>query len=139
MSRQVDVNNTFLNGESTKKVYMPPYSGFKTVISMICMLKKALFGLKQAQHVWFQKLSYALIIILLYVDNILFIGSDPYEVTSIIYMLHIWFTLKDLGELSYFLDIKITCISNRLDILIGYIEVVWIDPNLLLLLWLLVL
>ncbi|KAM6543699.1 hypothetical protein CsatB_008146 [Cannabis sativa] len=52
--------------------------------------------------------------ILVYVDDILITGSNPKTVTDIITHLHNTFSLKDLGELKYFLGIEVTKNSNGL-------------------------
>lgn len=48
-----------------------------------------------------------LVYILVYVDDIIITGSDTTEVTCIISLLADRFSLKDLGELSYFLGIEV--------------------------------
>lgn len=57
--RQVDVNNTFLNGDLTEYVYMvqPEYFVDQSKLNHVCKLNKALYGLKQASCAWFQKLK----------------------------------------------------------------------------------
>lgn len=63
MIRQVDVNNTFLNGELTEDVYMCQPEGFVDLQrpNFVCKLKKALYGLKQAPRAWYEKLKECLI------------------------------------------------------------------------------
>jgi len=54
---QMDVKNTFLNGDLHEEVYMitPPSVSHKT--SEICKLQKALYCFKQPPRAWFQKFS----------------------------------------------------------------------------------
>ena len=103
----------------------------------ICFLKKALYGLKQAPHAWFSKLSSALIqrgfrqcvsdtslflyhivdsvcYVLVYVDDIIIIGSSSTFVTTLIQRLHAQFALKDIGSLSFFLRVQATIASDTL-------------------------
>ncbi|KAL6346756.1 hypothetical protein AAG906_002872 [Vitis piasezkii] len=65
---------------------------------LVCKLHKFLYGLKQAPRAWFEKL--------LYVDDILVTGCNE-EVQTIINQLNKSFTLKDLGEVDYFLGIQV--------------------------------
>lgn len=67
---QMDVSNAFLNGELDEQVFMkfpPRYTGLGSRIkatpnvtattTLICMLLKSLYSLKQAPRQWFSKLS----------------------------------------------------------------------------------
>lgn len=56
---QMDVKTTFLNGMIEEEVYIEQPDGF--VIhgkeSHVCKLKKALHGLKQAPHAWYERID----------------------------------------------------------------------------------
>lgn len=58
--RQVDINNAFLNVDLSKEVYMQQPPGYvKYGVDeqpLVCRLTKALYGLRQAPRVWFDKL-----------------------------------------------------------------------------------
>ncbi|KAL5825247.1 hypothetical protein ACOSQ3_021310 [Xanthoceras sorbifolium] len=61
---QLDINNTFLNGTLQETVYMSQPEGFIQSQSshMICKLHKSLYGLKQAERAWYDKLKASLLI-----------------------------------------------------------------------------
>ena len=124
----------FLNGELTEDVYMYQSEGFvdEKRPSYVCKLKKALYDLKQAPGVWYDKLKSCLInywgfqnsraktylffkeiqgsmmLILIYVDGILITGLESRELEKFILDFSKTFALKDLGILSYFLRIEVS-------------------------------
>jgi hypothetical protein len=100
-------------------------------------LKKAIYGLKQAPRAWFTRLSHALttlgflessvdhslfvfhkgsilIYFLVYVDDILIIGTGDHLILKLIDHLKHDFSLKDLGPLAFFLGIHATRDSHGL-------------------------
>jgi histone deacetylase 1/2 len=130
--RQFDVNNAFLQGTLTEQVYMYQPPGFidKDFPSHVCKLQKAIYGLKEAPRAWFHELktfllqsgfqnSHAdtslfvlhlgkhLVYLLVYVDDLIIIGDDVHLVNRFINLLAHRFSLKDLGQLSYFFGIEI--------------------------------
>lgn len=100
----------------------------------IYKLNKSTYGLKQAPHTWFLKLTSRLqrlgffgsktntllffylhphlIYILIYVDDMLTISPDLPNVFSLICNLHSAFAIRDLGEAYYFLDIEFSSLSS---------------------------
>ena len=104
----------------------------------ICKLKKALYGLKQAPRAWFARFETTmlsqwqfqnsksdnslfykrenghLILVLVYVDDIIITGSSSTKVQQVIHDMQKTFSLKDLGELSYFLGIEVSNLQNGL-------------------------
>ena len=95
----MDVKCAFLNGDLTKDIYMQQLEGFVSNPSLVCRLKKSLYGVKQTPRAWYAnidgfllslsfvrckydpniylKLTHgSLMIIVLYVDELLVIGSS---------------------------------------------------------------
>lgn len=95
----------------------------------MCHLKKSLYGLKQAPRAWFSRLTETLqqmgfvgskadtslftlhtndfsIFILIYVDDIIITGPSSDVIAKFIQKLGDIFPIKDLGTLSYFLDVE---------------------------------
>jgi hypothetical protein len=56
---QMDVKNVFLQGELEEQVYMAQPPGFhsETNSSVVCRLKKSLYGMKQALRAWNTKIT----------------------------------------------------------------------------------
>ena len=127
------MSNSFLHGYLKEEVYMQQPSNYVDPVHphYVCKLQKSLYGLKQAPRAWFERFTFHLlhlgfttsvtdsslfifqsantiIYLLLYVDDIIIIGNSPDQISYLISALSQAFELKDLGPLSYFLDIQIT-------------------------------
>ena len=108
----------------------PPGFEHPHLSNHVCKLHKSLYGLKQAPHAWFEKLSTCLIslgficskadsslfihrhetnftILLVYVDDIVLTGNSSSFISHLTKQLNEKFSLKDLGQLHYFLGIEI--------------------------------
>ena len=130
--RQLDVNNAFLHGTLTEAVYVVQPPGFKddTKPTHVCRLNKAIYGLKQAPRAWYSALKRAIMefgfenskadsslfiyktksvtcYFLVFVDDLIIIGNDPSFVSSIIDQLGNRFSLKDMGQLHFFLGMEV--------------------------------
>ena len=130
--RQMDVNNAFLHGQIIEDIYMSQPPGFKdqSKPNHVCRLRKAIYGLKQAPRAWYSTLKDALIhlgfhnskadsslfiyrsgslicYLLVYVDDLVLTGNDSSFVQSIIQQLGAKFSLKDMGNLHYFLGVEV--------------------------------
>ncbi|KAA3465059.1 Retrovirus-related Pol polyprotein from transposon TNT 1-94 [Gossypium australe] len=140
--RQTDVNNAFLNSDLTEDIYMEQPPGFEVPSTngqqLVCKLNKALYGLRQAPRAWFHTLKQYLItrlnfnaskadpslfirtssenvvLLMVYVDDIVITSSSNAEINSIVQQLHSKFTLKDMGQLNFFLGIEVQHTPLRL-------------------------
>ncbi|XP_031101887.1 uncharacterized protein LOC116005790 [Ipomoea triloba] len=129
--RQLDVHNVFLNGNLVELVYMRQPLGYSdsTFPSYVCVLQRSLNGLKQAPRAWFKRLHDFLlsvgfkasktdaslfyysagdsqVFLLVYVDDILLMGSDSILVYELMKWLASKFKLRDIGTPSVFLEIE---------------------------------
>lgn len=122
---QLDINNAFLHEDLFEEVYMIPPAGFPNPHNYVCKLVKSLYGLKQASRQWFAKLlgelqlqgqiqsknDYSLFIkrdnvhttiVDVSVDDIILTGNHDKKITELKSHLHTTFSIKDLGQLSFF-------------------------------------
>ncbi|KAE8692320.1 hypothetical protein F3Y22_tig00110840pilonHSYRG00040 [Hibiscus syriacus] len=131
---QIDVDNAFLNGDLAEDVYIRQPPGFEQFDSsgspLVCKLNKALYGLRQTPQNWNEKLKNSLLelgftisradaslfvrlmdgsctFLLVYVDDIIITGNSDDDINAAVRMLNEKFSLKDLGELSFFLGIEV--------------------------------
>lgn len=137
--RQLDVSNAFLHGVLTEDVYMRQPLGYKDSAHphYVCKLSKALYGLRQAPRAWYALFSSYLLtlgfvsstthtslfilfkgtdltLVLIYVDDIIVIGSNSAFIQSLIQSLSVKFAMKDLGTLHYFLGLEVSTTANGL-------------------------
>ncbi|GJS78240.1 retrotransposon protein, putative, ty1-copia subclass [Tanacetum coccineum] len=134
----------------TEDVFMAQLEGFENAKypKRVCKLQKAIYGLKQASRSWnlyfhekftqfgfsrsedesciYFKVSRSVIVFLvLYVNDILLIGNDIPTLQSVKGWLGKCFAMKDLGDASYILGIKIY--RDRLKCLIGLSQDTYLD------------
>ena len=129
---QMDVKTTFLNGSLEETIYIIQPEGFiaKGQEKKVCKLQKSIYGLKQALRSWnikFDQLvklfrfvqsldepcvykkssSNVVVFLVLYVDDILLIGNNVGTLSYVKVCLSVRFDVKDLGEASHILGIKL--------------------------------
>lgn len=128
----LDVETAFLNGEIDQEIYMNQPEGFisESNENKVCLLKKAIYGLKQSSRIWnlkvkkllleldFQQSSYEpciffknvnknIIIVAIYVDDFLICSNCTILKTNLKEELSKQFKIKDLGPVKYFLGLNI--------------------------------
>lgn len=130
--RQLDISNAFLHGKMDIPVYMSQPPGFtdSAAPSSVCLLRRTIYGLRQAPRAWYNALSSALlafgfvqsmadsslfiynrgiirIFVLAYVDDLIITGSCSAVIAKITQHLMKSFIVKDLGPLTYFLGVEV--------------------------------
>ena len=136
---QMDVKTTFLNGDLEEEIYMKHPEGFSAPgqEKKVCKLVKSLYGLKQAPKQWHEKFDNVMmshgfkinecekcvyvkdmelgyVIVCLYVDDMLIVGSDNKMIASTKNILNSRFDMKDMGLADVILGIKIKRTSEGL-------------------------
>ena len=134
---QLDVKTAFLHGDLKETIYMTQPKGFVKLgdENKVCLLKKSIYGLKQASRQWHMKFnshmiksgflrsSYdecvyiksvggaAIAYLLLYVDDMLLAGASVKEIQKVKEDLATAFEMKDLGPAKRILGM--TIVRNR--------------------------
>lgn len=129
---QIDVKTAFLNGDLEEEINIAQPEGFvmKGQENKVCKLKKSIYGLRQASKDWYKKFDVTLksngfavnasdsclyskmfesscVIICLYVDDMLIVGSNIEVVNDTKIFLSNMFEMKDLGEADVILGIRL--------------------------------
>jgi hypothetical protein len=53
----MNVNNVFLHGDILEEIYMDKPPGFIQNSSLVCQIKKSLYGIKKASRAWYEKME----------------------------------------------------------------------------------
>jgi transposase InsO family protein len=128
---QMDVTTAFLNGILKEEVYMKQPEGFitKGQEHLVCNLKRSIYGLKQSPRCWnsalddsLKKMGFVqtasdpclyvssegdLFMIGVHVDDIILAGKSNRRIAEVKEDLAHRFEVKDMGELHYFLGLKV--------------------------------
>ncbi|GJX66418.1 retrotransposon protein, putative, ty1-copia subclass [Tanacetum coccineum] len=147
---QMDVKTAFLNGYLDEDIYMVQPEGFVDPKHprKVCKLQRSIYGLKQASRSWnkrfdeeikkfgfaqnldepcvYQKASGSNVtFLILYVDDIIIMGNHIPSLQSVKDYLGKCFAMKDLGEATFILGIKIY--RDRSKRLIGLSQSAYMD------------
>ena len=131
----MDVKTAFLNGDLEEEIYMEQPEGWavRGKENHVCLLKKAIYGLKQASRQWNAKIHKSLLdlgfertysdagvyvyrrqggdfttIVVLYVDDLLLFGDRPSHIKHVKDALKKQYKMTDLGPVQRFLGLRIT-------------------------------
>jgi hypothetical protein len=128
---EMDMKNAFLHRDISEEIYMEHPQGFMQDSSLVCRLKKSLYGLKQASRAWYAKMeSYllshnfvhckshpnvyilrttdSLLLLVLYVDDLMITGCSTSTIVADKRFLHDRFLMMDMGPLHFFLELEIS-------------------------------
>lgn len=128
--KHYDIKNAFLNGNLEEDIYMQVPQGYEGCEDKVCKLRKGLYGLKQAAKGWNQRLNDVLTgldfiqskidtclythksaeqvtYLIVYVDDILIASNNSVFVSHVELVLNAEFKVTDLGEVSYYLGMKV--------------------------------
>lgn len=129
--QQLDINNAYLHGAIDEDIYMEVPPGYdKATKGQVCKLQRSLYGLKQAGRQWNKELTATLmsqgfsqssfdhclftkghgdsfIALLVYVDDCLISSPSADLISDLKGFLDKKFTIKDLGDVKYFLGIEV--------------------------------
>lgn len=120
---------------------MPQSYSISINAHLVCQFRRAIYDLKQSPRAWFGNLTHTMkeleywqsngdhtlffnhtergiSILLIYVDDMIIIGDNEDEITSLIQTLATEFEIKILRELHYFLGIEVS-----------YSSKVYVSPN----------
>ena len=130
---QLDVKSAFLHGKLDEDVYVEQPLGYekKGEEHKVLKLKKALYGLKQAPRAWFSRIETyfvkegfarcpsehtlfvkigedkKILIIFIYVDDLVFTGSDEGMFAVFKASMKREFDMTDLGKMKFFLGVEV--------------------------------
>ena len=130
---QMDVATAFLNGELQEQIYMeqPRTTLNKVNDKRVCLMSKAIYGLKQSPRAWNENINAflcsqgfqrckadsclytkrngsSLIIVCLYVDDLIIAFNDLEQVSQLKRALSTQYKMTDLGVLSWCLGMRVT-------------------------------
>lgn len=126
----MDVKTAFLYGHLKEEVYMKCPQGIKIPEGHVLKLRKSLYGLRQSPRCWNERFhnfitklgfersqsdyclyscikSEYVIYLVIYVDDLLIVGSSRTRVDEVKRRLSIEFAMKDLGTVKQFMGLRI--------------------------------
>lgn len=126
-----DAKTAFLNGELKETIYMKQPRGFDIDSSKVCLLRKSIYGLKQAARSWNDALHGVLTgagfqqsyndpclytgkfdndhcYVIVYVDDLIVVCSTDKQMVVIENIFRPHFEMQDLGQIQHYLGMEVT-------------------------------
>ena len=126
---QIDVKTAYLNSEIDCELYMEQPETSERDNTKVWRLNKSIYGLKQSAKLWnetlndfFEEIGFVrnradlclykrhdergIIFLLVWVDDVIILGETKVLVEEFVRAMNDKFTIKDLGQLTYFLGIE---------------------------------
>ena len=131
-ARQLDVDMAYLEADVEEEIYIELPEGYRDSRKQVGLLRKAMYGLVHAGLLWSQKFGSELeakgfqrseadpcvfrrilhgtvvVVIVVYVDDLLVASATKHDEEQAVRDLRSCFSIKDLGEASYYLGCHIT-------------------------------
>ncbi|KAH9307124.1 hypothetical protein KI387_043796 [Taxus chinensis] len=127
---QMDVKSAFLHGDLHEEIYMEQPQGFMHDSSLVCRLRRSLYGFKQAPRAWYERMDAfllsigfhrckidhtfyvlktddELLLLVLYVDDLLITSTSNSLTQDIKRKLKAEFDMTDMVLLHYFLGLHV--------------------------------
>lgn len=128
---QMDAITAFLQGELSEEIYMKQPDFYNDGTEKVCLLRKSIYGLKQASRVWNLKLrgvlieagykssqmdpciffkldGHGMIFIAIYVDDVLYFTNSAELKANLQHILTSKFKMKDMGVAEFCVGLRIT-------------------------------
>lgn len=133
--RHIDAKTAFLNGHLKETIYMKQPLGFCEGDGLVCLLKKSIYGLKQAAKTWNDAIHAVLMdagfrqncadpclysrkvnddwcYLLIYVDDMIVAAKGNEVIDELKNVITRHFDLEDLGEIKFYLGIEVSKSSD---------------------------
>ncbi|KAI9918954.1 hypothetical protein PsorP6_011913 [Peronosclerospora sorghi] len=106
---QLDIKTAFLNSTIQEEIYMEPVEGYENDDGYVWLLKRDLYGLKQASRSWYEKLraDETLMIILVYVDDISAFAMRDADLFDFKASMEATFEVNIFNDINYFLGLEL--------------------------------
>uniref|UniRef100_A0AAG5CP00 Reverse transcriptase Ty1/copia-type domain-containing protein n=1 Tax=Anopheles atroparvus TaxID=41427 RepID=A0AAG5CP00_ANOAO len=137
LTKHVDIKTAYLHGVLKEEIFMRQPPGYESgKPNEVCLLRRSIYGLKQAARVWNTKIDEVLktmgfiqstadpclyirkkankfLFVLVYVDDVIVICNTEEEFAKVIHVLKLNFTISTMGNLKFFLGIRIRLDDGR--------------------------